>query len=62
MAGAVLPSVRLERVNKLLALLNALGVIFLFFYSVFFLKSLCLLCSGFYVFSLLISSCSGSTG
>ncbi|MGQ9800070.1 MAG: thioredoxin domain-containing protein [Candidatus Saccharicenans sp.] len=53
MIGAVLPSVRLERVNKLLALLNALGVVSLFVYSVFFLKSLCLLCSGFYVFSLL---------
>ncbi len=53
MVGAVLPSVRLERVNKLLSLFNALGVISLFIYSVFFLKSLCLLCSGFYVFSLL---------
>ncbi len=53
MVGAVLPSVRLERVNKLLALLNVLGVISLFIYSVFFLKSLCLLCSGFYVFSFL---------
>jgi len=53
MLGAVLPSARMEKVNKLLALPNALGVLTLFFYSVFFLKSLCLLCSGYYVFSLL---------
>ncbi len=52
MIGAVLPSARMEKVNKLLALPNALGVIILFIYSVFFLKSLCLLCSGYYVFSL----------
>ncbi|MDI6845493.1 MAG: vitamin K epoxide reductase family protein [Candidatus Saccharicenans sp.] len=52
MAGAVLPSARFERVNKLLSLFNALGVVSLFIYSVFFLKSLCLLCSGYYVFSL----------
>lgn len=53
MLGAVLPSARFEKVNKFLALPNALGVITLFLYSVFFLKSLCLLCSGYYVFSLL---------
>jgi protein-disulfide isomerase/uncharacterized membrane protein len=53
MLGAVLPSARFEKVNKFLALPNALGVITLFLYSVFFLKSLCLLCSGYYIFSLL---------
>ncbi|MDY0231905.1 MAG: vitamin K epoxide reductase family protein, partial [Candidatus Saccharicenans sp.] len=51
--GVVLPSDRLEKVNKLLSLANGLGVLGLFFYSVFFLKSLCLLCTGYYVFSLL---------
>jgi protein-disulfide isomerase/uncharacterized membrane protein len=51
--GAFFPSAAFERTNKFLALFNALGVIGLFIYSVFFLKSLCLLCSGYYVFSLL---------
>ncbi|MDD8021374.1 MAG: vitamin K epoxide reductase family protein [Acidobacteriota bacterium] len=53
MLGAFLPSPRLEKVNKLLSLPNALGVLVLFFYSVFYLKSLCLLCSGYYLFSLI---------
>jgi len=53
MLGAVLPSARFERVNKLLSLPNAIGVMTLFLYSVLWLKSLCLLCSGYYVFSLL---------
>jgi len=53
MIGAALPSFSMEKVNKFIALPNALGVLVLFFYSVFFLKSLCLLCSGYYVFSLL---------
>jgi uncharacterized membrane protein len=51
--GALFPSAAFERTNKFLSLFNALGVIGLFIYSVFFLKSLCLLCSGYYVFSLL---------
>lgn len=50
--GSLFPSPAFERTNKSLALLNGLGVIGLFFYSVLVLKSLCLLCSGFYVFSL----------
>jgi uncharacterized membrane protein len=50
--GALFPSAAFERTNKFLSLLNALGVIGLFLYSVFFLKSLCLLCSGYYLFSL----------
>jgi protein-disulfide isomerase/uncharacterized membrane protein len=51
--GSVFPSAAFERTNKFLSLFNALGVIGLLVYSVFFLKSLCLLCSGYYVFSLL---------
>jgi protein-disulfide isomerase/uncharacterized membrane protein len=51
--GSLFPSAAFERTNKFLAFFNALGVIGLFIYSVFFLKSLCLLCSGYYVFSLL---------
>jgi uncharacterized membrane protein len=51
--GALFPSAAFEGTNKFLSLFNALGVVGLFVYSVFFLKSLCLLCSGYYVFSLL---------
>ena len=51
--GAVFPSESFERTNKTLALLNILGVAALLIYSVAFLGSLCLLCSGFYGFSLL---------
>jgi protein-disulfide isomerase/uncharacterized membrane protein len=51
--GAVFPSESFERTNKTLSLLNILGVIALLVYSVAYLGSLCLLCSGFYAFSLL---------
>jgi uncharacterized membrane protein/protein-disulfide isomerase len=51
--GAVFPSEAFERTNKSLSLLNILGVIALFLYSVIKLGSLCLLCSGFYLFSIL---------
>jgi len=50
--GVTFPSPAFERTNTSLSLLNAIGVIGLFIYSVFFLKSLCLLCSGYYLFSL----------
>ena len=51
--GAVFPSRGFERSNKSISLLNALGVVTLFVYTVFFLKTLCLLCSGFYLCSLI---------
>jgi uncharacterized membrane protein/protein-disulfide isomerase len=51
--GAVLPSAGLERTNQSLALLNALGVVALLLYSVIYMGSLCLLCSGYYLFSFL---------
>ncbi len=51
--GALLPSASFERTNKFLAFFNALGVVALFVYTVFFLKTLCLFCAGYYVFSLL---------
>ncbi len=51
--GAVFFSSRFERTNSFLSLFNSLGVIGLFIYSVAFLKSLCLLCTGYYLFSLL---------
>jgi uncharacterized membrane protein/protein-disulfide isomerase len=50
--GSVFPSEAFERTNKSLSLLNALGVIALFLYSILHLGSLCLLCSGFYLFSI----------
>jgi uncharacterized membrane protein/protein-disulfide isomerase len=46
--GAVFPSVAFERTNKTIAILNFLGVISLFAYSVFLLGSLCLICAGYY--------------
>lgn len=51
--GAVFPSDALERTNPSLALVNVLGVVALFLFSVIYHRSLCLLCSGFYVSSIL---------
>ena len=51
--GAIFPSTGFERTNKTLSLLNVVGVVVLVLYSVFGLGGLCLLCSGFYVFSFL---------
>jgi len=51
--GTVFPSEAFERTNKSLSLANVAGVVTLFLYSVFHLGSLCLLCSGFYLFSIL---------
>ncbi|UCE41379.1 MAG: thioredoxin domain-containing protein [Candidatus Aminicenantes bacterium] len=51
--GALFPSESFERTNSFIAFLNIFGVLALLAYSVFFMGSLCLLCTGFYVFSLL---------
>jgi uncharacterized membrane protein len=51
--GALFPSKGFERSNKSISLLNVLGVVALLLYSVFVLGSLCLLCSGFYLFSII---------
>ena len=53
MLGAVFPSEALERTNRFVALINGLGVVALFLLSVFVLGSLCLLCTGYYVASLI---------
>ncbi len=50
--GAVFSSASFERTNKTIALFNGLGVVGLFLYSVLYIKSLCLLCAGYYVFAL----------
>jgi uncharacterized membrane protein/predicted DsbA family dithiol-disulfide isomerase len=49
--GTVFPSKGLERTNRSIALLNITGVIVLFLYSVIIVGSLCLLCTGYYIFS-----------
>ena len=51
--GALFPSESFERTYSFIALWNSLGVLALLAYSVFVMKSLCLLCSGYYLFSLL---------
>jgi uncharacterized membrane protein len=50
--GALFPSEALERTNLFLATFNALGVVGLAVYSVFFYGSLCLYCSMYWLFSL----------
>lgn len=50
--GTVFPSTSFEKTNKAIATLNAVGVLALLAYSIFIQKSLCLLCSGYYLFSL----------
>ena len=51
--GALFPSLPLERTNISIALLNGIGVVVLLVYSVAWLGSLCLLCSAYYVASLI---------
>jgi uncharacterized membrane protein/predicted DsbA family dithiol-disulfide isomerase len=51
--AALFPSATFERTNKSISLLNVVGVLVLLLYSVLYLRSLCLLCSGYYVFSAL---------
>ncbi len=53
MLGAMFPSAAFERTNKTIAVVNGIGVVALLVYSVAVLKSLCLLCTGYYVFALL---------
>ncbi len=50
--GSVFPSEAVERTNRTISLVNFLGVIALFLYSVLYLRSLCLLCTGYYAFSI----------
>ncbi|NIM50194.1 MAG: thioredoxin domain-containing protein [Gemmatimonadales bacterium] len=50
--GAVFPSTAFERTNKSIAVVNGVGVVGLFVFSVSALRSLCLLCSGYWILSL----------
>jgi len=52
MLGAVFPSEKFELTNAFISLVNIAGVIFLFFFSIFINRTLCLFCLGYYVFSL----------
>ena len=51
--GAVFPSEKFERTNGFIALGNVIGVVVLLVYSIAVMGSLCLLCSGYYLFSIL---------
>ncbi len=51
--GTLFPSPKFERSNKSISLINVIGVVTLLAYSVFVLGSLCLLCSGFYLCSII---------
>ena len=53
MLGAIFPSAAFERTNRFVALVNGIGVVALFLLSVFIIGSLCLLCTGYYVASLI---------
>jgi protein-disulfide isomerase/uncharacterized membrane protein len=50
--GVVFPSEGFERSNKTISLLNVVGVVVLLVYSVAVMGSLCLLCAGYYAFSI----------
>jgi uncharacterized membrane protein len=52
--GGLFPSARLDATNRTLCALNVIGVAVLLLYSVFGLGSLCLLCSGYYIFSFVV--------
>jgi len=52
MLGVLFPSSQFERTNKTLALVNVIGVVALFLLAVFYLRSVCLYCAGFYLFSI----------
>ncbi len=50
--GIVFPSTGFERTNTTISLLNVIGVVALLVYSVLVVGSLCLLCAGYYLFSI----------
>jgi uncharacterized membrane protein/thiol-disulfide isomerase/thioredoxin len=51
--GALFPSPAFERSNKSISLLTVVGVVSLLFYTVGILGTLCLLCTAFYLFSII---------
>ena len=51
--GALFPASKWERTNRILCVLNTLGATALLLISIFSLKALCLLLSGYWLFSLL---------
>lgn len=55
--GTVFASDPLERTNRLVALINVVGVIGLFLYSLFHVHAICPLCAGYYVTSIIAAAC-----
>jgi uncharacterized membrane protein/protein-disulfide isomerase len=51
--GIFFPSVAFERTNKFLNFFNVLGIVGLIFISIFILRSVCLFCVAYYIFSFL---------
>jgi uncharacterized membrane protein/protein-disulfide isomerase len=51
--GALFPSPEFERSNKTIALVNGIGVVCLALVSAFLLGSLCIICSGYWITSLI---------
>lgn len=51
--GIIFPSASFERTNIFLNFFNALGIAGLIFISLFVLKSICLLCLAYYIFSII---------
>ena len=51
--SALFPTESFVKTNAFISLLNLLGIIGLLFYSILVLGSLCLLCTGYYIFSFL---------
>jgi protein-disulfide isomerase/uncharacterized membrane protein len=51
--GALFPSEKFEKTNGFISLGNLLGVLTLLVYSIVVMGSLCLLCSGYYLFSII---------
>jgi uncharacterized membrane protein/predicted DsbA family dithiol-disulfide isomerase len=60
--GPVFPSGPFARTLKALLSINVVGVAGLFVYSVLILKSLCLLCTGYYLFSIFAAIVSWKSG
>ncbi len=54
-SGVIFPSKNMEGTNNVISLINAAGCIFLFFYSIFIIGSLCPVCTIYYGFSIAVA-------
>src|SRR5690348_12303111 len=55
--GAIVASDEFEGTNRLIALINVLGVVSLFLYSLLHVHAICPLCAGYYVSSIVAFAC-----